>query len=424
MNRQVTHKPGVLLVTTSPLLPLNAGGRIYTWGTTEPLASDFRYHLIALATDEELEEFERDRAELTRRYRSVFDTFHLFPRPEIPGHMSRLDALRHLWFHTRHGLPLMDISYYSNAVVDKARELVDEGTVDLIEVDHAQMAFVRRFVSHVPAILVNHNIEGALHPFWMTERWTLPELVVWRAFASVSRHNTRRIEIENAYGFSSKLFISPDDADRVADECPKLVLPVPMEVGKPRRVDDTEPVTILWLGSFGWPPNLEGMVWFLEVVWPALLEKLRGRMRLEIAGSNPPGAIRSHHDGASVVVHGYVEDLEALKSRSQIMIAPLLTGSGVRVKVVEGLAAGIPVVATSKGAEGLSAVPGRDLLIADSVGEFVETLERAVESPDLRQRLSRAGQDYVRSTHDPRAVADIKRRAILDALSSGSDPVG
>lgn len=416
----MTRKPGVLLVTTSPLLPLNAGGRIYTWGTTEPLADDFRYHLIALATEEEAAEFERDRAALTDRYHEVFETFHLFPRPEIPGHMDRLDALRHLWFHTRHGLPLMDVSYYSSDVVDKARELVEEETVDVLEVDHAQMAYVRRFVDDVPAVLVNHNIEGELHPFWMTDRWSLPELVVWRAFASVSRYNTKRVEIGNAYGFSSKLFISASDAERVSDECPKLVLPVPMEAESPKVIDKTEPVSILWLGSFDWPPNLEGMTWFLEQVWPAVIEELSGRVRLEIAGSNPPAAVSSRHDGEDVVVHGYVESLTGLKHRSEILIAPLLSGSGVRVKVVEGLAAGIPVVATTKGAEGLTAVPGRDLLIGDSPEAFGEALRRLVESPALREEVSRAGQDYIRSTHDPKVVADIKRRALLDALRSSS----
>lgn len=417
----MSRKPGVLLVTTSPLLPLNAGGRIYTWGTTEPLADDFEYHLIALATRDEMAEFERDRESLTSRYREIFKTFHLYERPEIPGHMSRADALRHLSFHTRHGLPLMDVSYYSADVVAMARELVETGAVDVIEVDHAQMAYVRRFIDEVPAILVNHNIEGDLHPFWMTDRWSLPELVVWRLFAAISRFNTRRVEISNAYGFAAKLFISSSDVERADDDCPKYILPVPMEAGPRRRFDRPEPVTILWLGSFDWPPNLEGMLWFLDEVWPSLRGDLIGRAKIEIAGSNPPPAIRDRHDGEMLIVHGYVDDLTELKARSDILIAPLLSGSGVRVKVVEALAAGIAVVATSKGAEGLMAVHGRDLLVADSADEFGQALRRVVESPTLREQLSQAGQSYIRSTHRPEVVAETKRRAILSALESASE---
>ena len=417
----MVKKPGVLLVTTSPLLPLNAGGRIYTWGTTAPLAGKFDYHLITLATPEELTEFEADRAGLTERYNTIFKTFQLFPRPTIPGHMSRRDVLRHLAFHTTHGLPLMDVSYYSPEVIDAARDLVDRGLVDILEVDHAHMAFVRRFVDSVPAILVNHNIEGDLHPFWMTERWSLPERAVWRFFASVSRRNTRRVEIGNEYGFASKLFISSVDADRVSDECPKLVLPVPMEPGPRRARASTSSLTLLWLGGFDWPPNLEGIRWFLDRVWPRLSPGNGPRFALHVVGSNPPEDVSAAGNG-SVQVHGYVDDISDLKSRADVLIAPILSGSGVRMKVVEALAAGLPVVATSKGAEGLTAVPGRDLLVADDEEEFANALQRLATDPVMWRRLSDAAQVYVRSTHAPDVVARIKADALESALGLSAQP--
>jgi glycosyltransferase involved in cell wall biosynthesis len=412
----VGKKPGVLLVTTSPLLPLNAGGRIYAWGTTAPLAGDFDYHLIALATPEELTEFEADRDSLTDQYHSVFKTFRFFPRPAIPGDMSRGDALRHLWFHTVHGLPLIDVSYYSPGVVEAARDLVGRGMVDVLEVDHAHMAFVRRFVDSIPAILVNHNIEGDLHPFWMTERWSSLEWAVWRLFASVSRRNTRRVEVGNGYGFSSKLFISGVDAARVSDECPKFVLPVPMQPEPPRSPTSSDALVILWLGSFDWSPNVEGLRWFLDRVWPGLSQETGPRFELHIVGSNPPSDVSAAAQEGVVHVHGYVEDISEVKRRSDVLIAPLLSGSGVRVKVVEGLAAGLPVVATAKGVEGLSAVPARDLLLADDAEAFAAALVRLGSDPELRRRLSEAGQDYVRSTHAPETVARIKRDALLLAL--------
>jgi glycosyltransferase involved in cell wall biosynthesis len=418
----VVKKPGVLLVTTSPLLPNNAGGRIYTWGTTAPLAEEFDYHLIALATPEELAEFEADQDSLTDTYHTVFKSFRFFPRPAIPGDMSRGDALRHLWFHTTRGLPLIDVSYYSPGAVEAARDLVRRGMVDVLEVDHAHTAFVRRFVASIPAILVNHNIEGDLHPFWMTERWSPPEWAVWRLFASVSRRNTRRVEIRNAYGFSSKLFISAVDAARVSDECPKYVLPVPMQTWPRPPHGSTSPFNILWLGSFDWSPNVEGLRWFLDRVWPGLSREAGPRFELHIVGSNPPLDVAQAAEDGAVRVHGYVDDISDLKRESDVLIAPLLSGSGVRVKVVEGLAAGLPVVATAKGIEGLTAVPGRDLLLAEDAAAFAAALVRLASDPDLRRRLSEAGQDYVRSVHAPHLVARIKRDALLSALGSAADP--
>jgi glycosyltransferase involved in cell wall biosynthesis len=134
---------------------------------------------------------------------------------------------------------------------------------------------------------------------------------------------------------------------------------------------------------------------------------------LDVAQAAEDGAVR---------VHGYVDDISDLKRESDVLIAPLLSGSGVRVKVVEGLAAGLPVVATAKGIEGLTAVPGRDLLLAEDAAAFAAALVRLASDPDLQRRLSEAGQDYVRSVHAPHLVARIKRDALLSALGSAADP--
>jgi glycosyltransferase involved in cell wall biosynthesis len=100
-----------------------------------------------------------------------------------------------------------------------------------------------------------------------------------------------------------------------------------------------------------------------------------------------------------------------------VLIAPLLTGSGVRVKTVEAMAAGLPVVATTKGYEGLDAVPGRDLLVSDDPEGFARHLAHLADSLALRERLNRAAVGYVESHHDPERVAQIKAEAFRALLS-------
>ncbi len=407
----------ILLVTTTPLQPTNSGGRVYTWGTTAPLATDFNYHLIAMANEAERTEFDTDRTRLDVRYRDVFKTYELVERPPIPSELNRADVLKHLARHTRFGLPLMDVSYYSAAAVASARRVVREENIDLIEVDHLQMAFVRRFIPEIPAVLVNHNIEGDLHPFWMTDRWSAPELAVWRSFAEISRRNSRRIELHNSLGFGAKLFISAADAARVDDSCPKYLLPVPMHISARTKPFHTDRFEILWLGGFDWPPNAEGARWFMQHVWPKFLDLTDTEVKLRLVGGSPPEELRSYADDPRVEVPGYVLDISAAKRRSDVLIAPLLTGSGVRVKTIEAMAAGLPVVATTKGYEGLDAVAGRDLLVADDPEGFARGLARLADSVALRQQLSRAAVDYVARHHDPERVAAIKAEAFSDLLS-------
>lgn len=411
----MTHN--ILLVTTTPLQPANSGGRVYTWGTTAPLARDFNYHLVAMANKAEQAEFDADRNELDRRYREVFRTYEFMERPPIPSELKRNEVLKHLGRHTRFGLPLMDVSYYSEAAVDSVRRVVREQHIDLIEVDHLQMAFVRRFVPEIPAVLINHNIEGDLHPFWMTDRWSGPELAVWRSFAEVSRRNSRRIELRNSLGFAAKLFISAVDAARVDDSCPKYLLPVPMHISARTEPFHSDRFEILWLGGFGWPPNIQGATWFMQQVWPRFLDLTDVEVKLRLVGGSPPEELRAYADDPRVDVPGHVPDISSVKERSDVLIAPLLTGSGVRVKTVEAMAAGLPVVATTKGYEGLDAVPGRDLLVSDDPEGFARHLAHLADSLALRERLNRAAVGYVESHHDPERVAQIKAEAFRALLS-------
>jgi len=407
----------ILLVTTTPLLPANSGGRIYTWGTTAPLGSDFGYHLMSMATEAEWKEFNSDQDALDARYREVFRTYEFIDRPPIPSAMNRRNVVRHLVHHSRTGLPLMDVSYYSEAAVAAARRIVSEEAIDLIEVDHLQMAFVRRFIPEIPAVLINHNIEGNLHPFWMTERWSPPELAVWRSFAELSRRNTRRIELHNSLGFGAKLFISAADAAQVDDSCPKYVLPVPMQVSARTEPFNADRFEILWLGGFDWPPNAEGAQWFMQHVWPRFLDLTDAEVKLRLVGGSPSADLRSYADDPRIEVPGYVQDISSLKRKSDVLIAPLLTGSGVRVKTVEAMAAGLPVVATTKGHEGLEAVAGTDLLVSDDPEMFARELARLANSVVLREELSRAAIDYVARHHDPDRVTAIKAEAFEKLLS-------
>ncbi len=413
-------KPSILLVTPSPLLPADSGGRIYTWGLTEPLADRYDYHLIAMANADERAELDADRAALLDRYHQVFRTVHFVDRPLLPADLDRRRVLRHLLFHARHALPLMDVSYYSAEAVDLARSLIAEHDIGLLEVDHMQMAFVRRFVPDVPAVLVNHNIEGDLNPFWPTRRWSPPEMAVWLAFGKLSRRNGRRIELGNRLGFAAKFFISPTDAARVDDACPKHLLPVPMAPVADDHSFHDDRLVVLWLGGFDWPPNVEAARWLLEEVWPEL--RAGGTavpVELHLVGRAPPPEITRHHDGTSIWVHGYQPDADRWRAEADVLVAPLLTGSGVRVKVVEALAAGLPVVSTSKGSEGLGLEAGTEVLVADDPAGFADALRRLAGSPDMRRRLSAAGKAFVAAHHAPARAAAVKA-GVYDQILGGS----
>ena len=385
------------------------------WGLVSELADRFDYHLLAMCNPDERAQLAAGGEPLMERYRSVFRSVHFVDRPLIPAQLPKRQVLRHLWFHFRHGLPLMDVSYYSPEAVGTARSVVQQENIDLIEVDHLQMAFVKTFLPNVAAVLVNHNIETDLYPFFRTKRWSLPAMAVWLGFGWFSRRNGRKIELTNKLGFEAKLFISSADAARVDEQCPKVVVPLPMAPRESDKEFNADQFKMLWLGGFDWPPNAEAIRWFIDEVWPLMSPRLPNA-EFHIVGGSPPTELGS--SDARITFHGYQDDVDVWRDLADVLVAPLQTGSGVRVKIVEAMAAGLPVVSTSKGCEGLEVTSGVDVIVADQPHDFAEALVDLAGRPEVRSRLGAAGKGYVAQHHAPASVAARKAEALSRAFAN------
>ena len=153
-----------------------------------------------------------------------------------------------------------------------------------------------------------------------------------------------------------------------------------------------EPHSMLFLGSFRHLPNQEALAWFTQKVLPRVLER-SPQARLVIVGADPPPKHSLPDFGESVELRGFVEDVREPLSRYAVFVCPILSGSGMRVKLLEAFAAGIPVVSTTLGAEGLTAKDGDICALADSPEEFAERiLELFADTRKARGLAERARQ--------------------------------
>lgn len=152
-------------------------------------------------------------------------------------------------------------------------------------------------------------------------------------------------------------------------------------------------------GSAGWRANTAGTRWFLDQVWPRLARSLP-RARLHLFG----GAGGRHGEG--VLGHAAPADSRSAFPANGICLVPLLSGSGIRMRILEAWARGLPVVATTVAARGLEVESGRELLIADSPEGFAAAIGRLTHDAGLRAALVAAGREYLRTHHDPGAATD------------------
>lgn len=165
---------------------------------------------------------------------------------------------------------------------------------------------------------------------------------------------------------------------------------------------ETKPNTLIFTGSFRYRVNFEAMEWFVGKVFPLVLEKAPSA-QLIVTGDHAGMLLPSLQN---VTLAGYVDDIHSLITSSTVALAPLWSGGGTRLKILEALALGTPVVSTSKGAEGLDIEPGKNALVADDPIEFANAVIRLLEEPNLRRRLSEAGRKLVRERYSVEVMND------------------
>jgi glycosyltransferase involved in cell wall biosynthesis len=168
-----------------------------------------------------------------------------------------------------------------------------------------------------------------------------------------------------------------------------------------------------------WMPNIDGVAWFLREVWSGLKQAVPG-VRFLVIGRNPPAALRHlAANDAAVSFTGTVADVRPYLAKCHATVVPLLAGGGTRLKILEVMAAGVPVVSTTVGAEGLPLVADRHLLIADTAERFGAQTAVLLKDRAMADRLVEAARTEVVESHS----WDRCSRIFLDlCLKAGAAP--
>lgn len=173
----------------------------------------------------------------------------------------------------------------------------------------------------------------------------------------------------------------------------------------PFRPDGREPLSVLFLGSFRHRPNLEALDWLIRRVMPELLSRAPAA-RLYVVGAGAPDDHTLPDLGGAVRVVGFVEDVREALARYSVFACPILSGSGVRVKLLEAFAAGIPCVSTTLGAEGLATDDGLVCRLADEPVAFAQKIVELFRRPEDAAAMARRAREYLERNHDARRMTE------------------
>lgn len=356
----MSSQSGMKILWVSPffLHPTDRGGQIRTLGTLKELRKQHQITFAALNSLSNQEGIERC---------GEYSSHHVAVEHAAPKRGSAA-MLPQLAGSLTSSVPLAVSRYYSARLRQKIRELIAANHFDSIVCDF--LASAPNLPDLNDAVLFQHNVETTI---WERHVEQAPTFVKRQFFASQAR-KMRAYEERVCRASKYVIAVSEVDAARM-----KAMFGIETVSAVPTGVDldyfrapaRTEPTSdLVFSGSMDWLPNIDAMEYFLREIFPLILRQ-RPETSLTIAGRSPdPRVLKAAEGLPGVTITGSVPDIRPFLWNARVSIVPIRIGGGTRLKIYECMAASLPIVSTSIGAEGLSFTAGEDLLLADSPADF------------------------------------------------------
>jgi GT2 family glycosyltransferase len=380
------EKLKVLFVSPYPICPPVHGGGVFMYQTSMELAKLSELHLIALLDyPHQLKAHE----ELTKRCESaefmirMKGTDHRFasiaPHAVSEFRNRRLDWLIHRQIYIK--------------------------KIDVVQLEYLTMGQYGGRFRQIPCILFEHDI------YFQSIARQLPNMrsLVTRSKARFEYLRSLRYELNLLPKLDRIQVCSSDNREYILSFRPELNGRIDDDLragidtsGYPFRTGGREPYTMLFLGSFRHLPNQEALEWFTRHVLRHVIAQ-RPEAKLVVIGSEPPPK-HSLPESNAIELHGFVDNVREPLAQYAVFVCPILSGSGVRVKLLEAFAAGIPVVSTAIGAEGLAREDGAICALADDPEVFARKIIELFDRPEEAEAMAIRAREYVAASRDMRMM--------------------
>jgi glycosyltransferase involved in cell wall biosynthesis len=384
--------------------PLDSGPKVRSYFVIRHLSQNHQVTLLAFARPDD----RREAIEHLRRICDVHTVLIHRSRARDVFHLAASMVSREAFVIRRDFVPEM---------AQKLIHLMQSGAFDAVHADQLWMAqyatLAKRNFPTVKIILDQHNAYYQIYQQLAQgeESW-LKRVLLQREWRMVRKYEARACTLFNHV-------ITVTDGDRIIlnnlirehgqvtseQLLPKIsTIPICIDTQAVQPVESAAPSTnVLHMGTMFWQPNIDGVLWFAREVWPRVLKQVP-QATFTVVGKNPPQAVKVLADSASINVTGYVPDPGPYLEKAAAFIVPLLSGSGMRVKILDAWAAGLTVISTSIGAEGIKYQDGKNILIADGAESFAKAVIQVLHQPEWARNIAANGRQWVQTNYDWKRV--------------------
>ena len=377
----------VLFVSPYPICPPVHGGGVFMYQTLREMVKLAEVHVLELL---DWPAQEKDNEEL----RTFCASADWLVRPSgRPKGMGSLEP------HAVREFANEDLEWMIHRELYRRR-------IDVLQLEYTPMAQYRGEFRRIATALFEHDVyfqsigRGLGHMIGVTDE----------AKARIEYLRALRYELGVLPGFDQVQVCTPANREYLLGFQPELA--GRMRAGLRAGIDTSryefrargrEPLTMLFLGSFRHDPNRVAVDWFVRHVLPLVIAA-EPRAKLAVAGSDPPPEHTYADHAAHLEMLGYVDDIREPLARYAVFVCPILSGSGVRVKLLEAFAAGIPVVSTKVGAEGLAVKDGEFCALADDPEGFAERVVALLRDPERAAAMAERARAEVKANWDMGAI--------------------
>lgn len=376
----------ILYITQLLPYPLDTGGKIKTYKTIKLLAKNHQIHLVCFVPKPSDLKYKKELEKLCKKVM-------VFVSPLVRARYK--DILGKVFLNLFSLTPFIFYRYFNFKMEQYINTILKKEKFDAIHIDHLNIAQYLPKEKNCLWVLEEHNIESqGKFSIAKKERFPFNLVFFWEA--------VRLWLMEKKWFKEFDYILAISDRDKGTmirkgvRENYVFVLPTPMKV---KNLFSWGNKNILFVGLLSWWPNKDGFYWFYEKVFPLIKNKIPD-VKFTVVGDGAREKMKNYaKKDSSLHLVGYVKDIKPFLKNAGVFIIPLRMGSGVRIKALTAMAAGIPVVSTFKGVEGISLSHNKKVLIADRPEVFAEKIIKVIKEKKLAYFLSRNGQEFIKRSY-------------------------
>ncbi len=303
--------------------------------------------------------------------------------------------------------PYNALRFYKKEFTIKLVNLLKDKQFDIIQIEGLYMGMyipIIREYSDAKISLRAHNIE---HEIWQ-RTVDLQKSGLKKEYLKIITKRIKNLKLNLLNKYDLLVPITERDAivfNKLGNNKPTHITPTGIDISelKPDNSNIEYP-SIFHIGALDWIPNQEGIIWFLDNVLPNLLEK-HPTLKFYIAGRNAPQSFINKLNKPNIVFVGEVDNAYDFMNSKAVMIVPLLSGSGMRIKIIEGMALGKTIISSSIGTEGISSTHDKNILIANTPQEFLNEVEKTLINKEFFEGIGENAIKFVKENFDNMSIS-------------------